>query len=93
MENTVPSGRGEFKPVETPPAAIEAGSPRLKSWEEVTFRLRPYFAHFLSYMKTGKMITGWKTMNQNAGKIKHPAMNMKSFGVGCDPTVAPLGWW
>ena len=37
MENTVPSGRGEFKPVETPPAAVEAGSPRLKSWEEVTF--------------------------------------------------------
>ena len=36
MENTVPSGRGEFKPVETPPAAVEAGSPWIYSWEEVT---------------------------------------------------------
>ncbi|MCL5785494.1 MAG: DUF1415 domain-containing protein, partial [Candidatus Thermoplasmatota archaeon] len=29
MEDRVPSDRGEFTPVETPPAVAEAGSPRL----------------------------------------------------------------
>ncbi|MCL4329084.1 MAG: hypothetical protein M1151_03550 [Candidatus Thermoplasmatota archaeon] len=36
MEDRVPSDRGEFTPVETPPAVAEAGSPRIYSWEEVT---------------------------------------------------------
>ena len=36
MKNRVPTGRGEFRPVETQPVAFEAGSPRIHSWEGVT---------------------------------------------------------
>ncbi len=36
MEDKVPSGRGEFKPVEIPPTTFEAGTPFRKIGEEVT---------------------------------------------------------
>ena len=36
MEGKVPSGRGEFRPVEVPPVTVEAGSPFRKIGDEVT---------------------------------------------------------
>ena len=47
-----------------------------------------FFAHLLSYMKTGKMITSWKTMNRSAGKMKYPAIDMKSLSM----RVMSLQW-
>ena len=37
MEDKVPSGRGEFKPMEIPPVTFEVGSSLRKLGEEVTF--------------------------------------------------------
>ncbi len=39
MEGKVPSGRGEFRPVEVPLVTAEAGSPFRKMGEEVTYWL------------------------------------------------------
>jgi hypothetical protein len=36
MEDKVPSGRGEFKPMEIPPVTFEVGSSLRKLGEEVT---------------------------------------------------------
>ncbi|MCW6158983.1 MAG: hypothetical protein LVQ63_05845, partial [Thermoplasmatales archaeon] len=36
MKDKVPSGRGEFKPMEIPPATFEVGSSLRKLGEEVT---------------------------------------------------------
>ncbi|AKA48083.1 hypothetical protein IX51_02075 [uncultured archaeon] len=36
MEDIVPSGRGEFKPVEIPLVTVEAGSPFRRIGEQVT---------------------------------------------------------
>ena len=46
MENTVPSGRGEFKPVETPPAAVEAGSPEEDEYESLRAEMKEAFGKY-----------------------------------------------
>ena len=80
MEDRVPSGRGECKPVETPPAAFEAGSPRIHSWEEVTSLIS-----YLTFTKEMKGILSYSFLdrygNTLAAKEEElplmPASNMK----------------
>ncbi len=48
MEDKVPSGRGEFKPMEIPPVTFEVGSSLRKLGEEVTFNSGLFFV--LSYI-------------------------------------------
>ena len=47
MKDRVPSGRGEFKPMEIPPATFEVGSSLRKLEEEVTNTYTPKNAFLL----------------------------------------------
>ncbi len=49
MEGKVPSGRGEFRPVEVPLVTAEAGSPFRKIGEEVTSKHTTNILFFPSY--------------------------------------------
>ncbi|MCL4337981.1 MAG: hypothetical protein M1129_06740 [Candidatus Thermoplasmatota archaeon] len=74
MENTVPSGRGEFKPVETPPAAVEAGSPWIYSWEEVT-------NHFLHFIQASGKKQGIILEYVAAGFVPHTYLVIKEINL------------
>ena len=58
MEDKVPSGRGEFKPMEIPPVTFEVGSSLRKLGEEVT--VSSFISLMTSANEVGKNILKFK---------------------------------